>query len=166
VLLSLASRTSMPSLFYQDPRIDPYFFVVIKMDGMSSTLFFLKKGNASFDLLEFHSPWSLQNLGLSFFWQKDQFFSQFLSQKNILETVINLSITSKNHQRNQKSIWVHVYFFINFKCKKKTYNMNSPRQMKPFDANIIHFCDLNRCQRHVSFFIVEIWRPLSARNKK
>jgi len=44
--------------------------------------------------------------------------------------------------------------------------MNSPRQMKPFDANIIPFCGLNQCQRHVSFFIVEIRRPLSARNKK
>jgi len=72
----------------------------------------------SFNLFKFQPPWSLQNQSLSFLDKKTSFSINFCP-KTILETVINLSIISKKHQRNQKSIWVHVYFFINFKGKKK-----------------------------------------------
>jgi hypothetical protein len=37
--------------------------------------------------------------------------------------------------------------------------MNSPRQMKPFDANIIPFCGLNQCQRRVSFLLSKSGDP-------
>jgi translation initiation factor RLI1 len=100
-----------------------------------------------------------------FFRQKNQFFNQFLSQNNFRKRDKPINNLKKN-QRNQKSIWVHVYFFVNFKGKKKTYNMNSSHQMEPFDTNIIHFCGLNWCQCHVFFFIVEIQQLLSAKNKK
>jgi hypothetical protein len=67
----------------------------------------------------------------------------------------------KNSTRNQKSTRVQICFFMNFKGKKKTLNMNSHNQMKHFDTNIIHFSSLNRCQRHVSLFTAGIRQPLS-----
>jgi hypothetical protein len=67
----------------------------------------------------------------------------------------------KNSTRNQKSTRVQICFFMNFKGKKKTSNMNSHNQMKYFDTNIIHFSSLNRCQRHVFLFTAGIRQPLS-----
>ena len=60
----------------------------------------------------------------------------------------------KNHDKpindlkkppKKNSTRVQICFFMNFKGKKKTSNMNSHNQMKHFDTNIIHFSSLNRC---------------------
>jgi hypothetical protein len=82
-------------------------------------------------------------------------FQPILTQ-NIIETVINLSMASKNPNSKNKNIWNQLefefVFFMNFKGKK-TLNINSPLQIEPFDTNIIRFCDLNRLQWYFFFFL-------------
>ena len=90
-------------------------------------------------------------------------FQPILTQ-NIIETVINLSMASKNPNSKNKNIWNQLefefVFFMNFKGKK-TLKINSPLQIEPFDTNIIRFCDLNRLQWYFFFFITEIQRLFS-----
>ena len=60
----------------------------------------------------------------------------------------------------QKSTQTQIYFFTNFKGKK-TRNISPSHQMKPFDINIVHFDDRNRCQQYFSLFTTGIQRPIS-----
>jgi len=69
--------------------------------------------------------------------------------------MINLFMVSKNPKKppqksksksnqNKKSTRAQICFFMNLKGKKKL-DMNSLYQMEPFEKNIVHFSDLNRC---------------------
>jgi hypothetical protein len=81
--------------------------------------------------------------------------------------MINLSMTKKTKPpqktkstRIQKLTRAQIYFFTNFKDKKKP-NINCPHQIEPFDTNIIRFGDLNQSQRLFFLFTAGIWRLLS-----
>jgi hypothetical protein len=45
---------------------------------------------------------------------------------------------------------------MNFKGKKKTFNMNPSHQIEPFEINIVYFGGLNRCQQYFSLSTVGI----------
>jgi hypothetical protein len=73
---------------------------------------------------------------MSFDKNHDKFIYGLKKSKNIPKTEINLKPKSNRAQ---------IHFFTNFKGKK-TPNMSSLHQIKPFDINIDHFGALNRNQ--------------------
>lgn len=83
-----------------------------------------------------------------FLTKKNMFFNLFLPKIPIIhfrkrDKHIH-DLKNKIQSQKSKSTRDQIYFFTNFKGKK-TSNVNSFHQMKPFDTNIIYFDGLNQC---------------------